>query len=175
MYSAIRKYGEEMFSIETVEECSASLLSEREKYWIQYYGSFKRGYNATVGGDGSQYTDYDLVVATYNRVKNQTKTAQILNIDTATVRKALHINNISIVSSSQVGKDAFGQCVDMFSLNGEYEKTFISARDAAREVAPECENRNIRGAATHILDVCKGKRKSAYGHSWQYSDMKIAT
>ena len=25
---------------------------EREKYWIEYFGSFKNGYNATIGGDG---------------------------------------------------------------------------------------------------------------------------
>ena len=43
---------------------------EREKYWIEYYGSFKNGYNATVGGDGKPYIDYDLVVATYRELKN---------------------------------------------------------------------------------------------------------
>ena len=31
------------------------LLNEREKYWIEYYGSFKNGYNATLGGDGKAY------------------------------------------------------------------------------------------------------------------------
>lgn len=175
LYAAIRKYGEDMFSVETIEECPASALSEREIYWIQYYGSFKNGYNATAGGDGSQYIDYSLVIATYNRLKNQRQTAKMLNIDKGTVRKILRINNIDILSSGQIEKDALGQCVDMFSLSGEYERSFVSARDAARGVIRDCAERNVRGAATHILDVCKGKRKSAYGHSWQYSDMKIAT
>lgn len=25
---------------------------EREKYWIEYFDSFRNGYNATMGGDG---------------------------------------------------------------------------------------------------------------------------
>lgn len=42
LYSAIKKYGIENFSIEEVEECPIEILSEREKYWIEYYGSFKK-------------------------------------------------------------------------------------------------------------------------------------
>lgn len=32
LYNAINKYGEEHFYIELIEECSADVLSEREKY-----------------------------------------------------------------------------------------------------------------------------------------------
>jgi len=59
---------------------------EREKYWIQYYGSFKNGYNATLGGDGKKYIDYDLVIATYKQNNNAAKTARILNISSDSVR-----------------------------------------------------------------------------------------
>ena len=50
IYQAIRKYGENNFSIEVVELCDESLLNEKEIFWIQYYDSFKNGYNATEGG-----------------------------------------------------------------------------------------------------------------------------
>ena len=54
LYSAMRKYGIENFSYEVVEECDASLLNDRERYWINAYNSTDRniGYNKTNGGDG---------------------------------------------------------------------------------------------------------------------------
>lgn len=59
----MRKYGTEHFHIELLEETDNP--EERETYWIEQLGSFKWGYNATLGGDGKKYIDYDLVVATY--------------------------------------------------------------------------------------------------------------
>lgn len=44
---------------------------EREVYWIEKFHSFKNGYNATVGGDGRKYLDYDLIISTYLTTKNQ--------------------------------------------------------------------------------------------------------
>lgn len=46
----MKEYGIENFSVETLEETEKP--EEREKYWIEYFGSFKNGYNATIGGDG---------------------------------------------------------------------------------------------------------------------------
>ena len=70
LYSAMQKYGVEHFHISVVEECDESILSEREVFWIEYYGSFKNGYNATLGEDGRPYIDYDLVINTYKKLKN---------------------------------------------------------------------------------------------------------
>ena len=47
LYAAMHKYGTEHFHIEQIEETDTP--EEREKYWIEYYGSFKYGYNATIG------------------------------------------------------------------------------------------------------------------------------
>lgn len=46
----MKEYGIENFFVETLEETEEP--EEREKYWIEYFGSFKNGYNATIGGDG---------------------------------------------------------------------------------------------------------------------------
>ena len=50
---AIRKYGEENFYIELLEECLASELNEREMYWIAFYNATdnKCGYNMSLGGN----------------------------------------------------------------------------------------------------------------------------
>lgn len=52
LYRAIRKYGKENFDVIILEECQQPFLNEREKYWIEYFDTFKNGYNETVGGDG---------------------------------------------------------------------------------------------------------------------------
>ena len=65
LYKAFHKYGIENFKIEMLEECDVNILSEREIYWIEKLGSFKYGYNATLGGDGKSYADYDLIYHLY--------------------------------------------------------------------------------------------------------------
>ena len=79
LYSAMRKYGIEHFHIELIEETDNP--EEREIYWIEALKTFKLGYNATKGGDGRKYIDYDLIISTYKEVGNMRKTAEILNTD----------------------------------------------------------------------------------------------
>lgn len=55
LYNAIRKYGVDNFSFEVIEECEKEKLQEREKYWINFYDTFNKGYNLTLGGDVSGY------------------------------------------------------------------------------------------------------------------------
>ena len=47
---AIQEYGKDNFSFEIIEKCSVEQLTEREKYWINYYDTFYHGYNQTKGG-----------------------------------------------------------------------------------------------------------------------------
>ena len=50
-HKALRKYGLDNFIFDILEECEKEKLSEREQYWIEFYDSFKNGYNATPGGE----------------------------------------------------------------------------------------------------------------------------
>lgn len=52
LYKAFRKYGIDNFIFEIIEECDISELDNREKFWINYYDSYNKGYNQTLGGDG---------------------------------------------------------------------------------------------------------------------------
>lgn len=169
LYKAMQKYGIDGFIAEEVEKCSESVLSEREKFWIEYYGTFKNGYNATIGGDGSQYIDYDVVVQTYLQTGNQNKTAEIIGICPQSVRKILKIRNIDSLPIMKVNQKELGSVINMFSLSGDFIKSFPSARDAARFILTDTNNTSIYGTATHILDVCKGKRKTAYKHRWSFA------
>lgn len=58
-WSAIKKYGWNNFNHEIVEEVHSetveeleSLLSQREIYYIDLHGSYRNGYNSTIGGEG---------------------------------------------------------------------------------------------------------------------------
>lgn len=54
LYSAIRKYGEENFSFEIIEECDDSQIDEREIFWIHQFDSRnpEKGFNLASGGQG---------------------------------------------------------------------------------------------------------------------------
>lgn len=55
LYRAIRKYGLSAFVFEVIEECSISLLNEKEQFYIQLYqaNNPKFGYNLTIGGQSA--------------------------------------------------------------------------------------------------------------------------
>ena len=53
----MRKYGLENFTIEQIDESeNFKVLGEKERYWIEYYSSYKpeKGYNLTRGGESNQ-------------------------------------------------------------------------------------------------------------------------
>jgi group I intron endonuclease len=52
LYNSIKKYGEENFKIELVEECEIGNIYEIERKYIEQYDSFKNGLNSTLGGEG---------------------------------------------------------------------------------------------------------------------------
>lgn len=169
LYAAMRKYGIEHFHIELIEETDNP--EEREIYWIENKRSFKNGYNATIGGDGKKYIDYDLVISTYKEVKNAVHVAEMLGIHPDSVYNILKANNISSLYSSEnsPNKELQGKVCGMFSSNGELLKSFSTIKDAARYIIQENISKdNIKGISSHISQVCNGKRKSAYGYCWKF-------
>lgn len=162
----MKKYGLEHFHIELIEETSQP--EERECFWIEQKGSFKNGYNATLGGDGKHYLDYDLVIATYQEVQNVSETARRIGIDISTVSKVLNSNHISIIPSSEVSQRVTGNVVNQYDLQGNFIQSFPSAKAAAISLGKITST--SRGASSHISDVCKGKRKTAYGYIWRFAN-----
>lgn len=164
---AMRKYGVEHFHIEQIEQTDNP--EERERYWIEYYGTFKKGYNATLGGDGRPYLDYDLIVETYKQIKNINKTADLLHISNDSVAKVLRIRNESIYSSTEVIQKQFGKMVNMYDLNNNYIQTFSNLHAAAQYMVDNhLTNCKVDTIRTHISEVCRGKRKTAAKFKWQF-------
>lgn len=171
LYSAMKKYGIENFSIEEIEFLETpQQAEEREKYWIEYFNSFKNGYNATIGGDGKTYIDYDLVVATYQQLKNQKETALKLNISQDSVHNILELRKQKIYSQKEIAQATVGKCVDMFDLSNNYLRSFKSIWEAAKFMVDNkltnCKTSTIK---QHISEVCKGRRKTAAKYIWKFS------
>lgn len=48
-------------------------------------------------------------------------------------------------------------------VDGTPKQEFESIRDAAKAMGRESPY-----ARTHIIDVCRGRRKTAFGYKWEY-------
>lgn len=169
LYSAMRKYGIENFHIELIEETDNP--EEREIFWIENKRSFKNGYNATLGGDGKRYIDYDLVISTYKELNSIIDTALKLNIHKDSVAKILHQYNIPVIPASEINVKKFGKITNMYSLEGEFLRSFASTNEAAKYMVENkltgCKHTTIK---QHITEVCTGRRKSAAKYKWKYAE-----
>lgn len=161
----MQKYGIEHFHIDLIEETDKP--EERERFWIEEKGSFKNGYNATLGGDGRPYLDYEILIAAYLELKNINEVSRRYNCDASHLRRILNSRHIDVFSNQDVNKNYNGQCVNQYDLNNNYIQSFATAREAARAVRPN--STSIGGVTSHITDVCKGKRKTAYNYIWKYA------
>ena len=168
LYRAMNKYGCENFTIALLEETDQPEI--REEYWIEQKNSYHNGYNATRGGDGKKYLDYDLIYNTYCKVQNATKVAELLNISFDTVRAVVRQKGIALDGTAAV-KAAFGKAISMYSLAGELEVSFETVSDAAKylQVNNLTPTTDDRGIAVHLRDCANGKRKTAYKKLWKWS------
>lgn len=67
-YYAIRKYGVEHFSPIIIEDnIPEAELNNREIYWINFYNSYKNGYNSTIGGEGDKKYSEEEILNLWNR------------------------------------------------------------------------------------------------------------
>ena len=175
LYDAMNKYGIENFTVEKVEEVeNDEIASEREIYWInklRTYIGFNdcNGYNATLGGDSKRIYDYQIIAKKYLELKNQKETAKYFQCDVETVKKACQENNIEIISSQQVAKDAQKKCVKMYDLENNFIQEFETMKDAAIWVIENklTTSNKIDGVRSSIRKACNGQYKKAFNHIWK--------
>lgn len=131
---AIRKYGEDKFYVELLEECLIEELNEREKYWISFFKATDNrfGYNMSIGGNVVRTTrelDENLVIEMFNSGIGSYEIAKLLHVHpyrTAEVLKKHHIqygvekqkrqDEKEIISAYLSGKGTMGICKE-FNIN----------------------------------------------------------
>lgn len=162
LYSAMNKYGIEHFHIELIEECTNDILNDREIYWIEYFGSFKYGYNATKGGDGKTYCDYDLIYALYKEGLTIKQISDKLHYDYGQCSKILSSFGITKKEKqSRASQKQYRPVIQMDKNTNEIINIFPSVKMAE----------NFTGNGRHIASVCNGKRKTAAGYKWKWANV----
>lgn len=97
---------------------------------------------------------------TYEEIRDQ------IGCSNDTIRRALSYYDISkteVLSRCNTAKQYCAVRVAQYSLDDEYVQTFNSITDALNAVGASVKSGNI-------TQVCKGKRKTAYGYKWEYID-----
>ena len=171
LYSAIRKYGIEHFHIELIEETDKP--EEREIFWIEKYGSYKNGYNATLGGEGACLYDYDYILQLLKENPIPKQIAEQIGCCVDIVYDVAKENNIQIINLGQQ------RIKDKALIVHQYDKQtkkYIQSFSSHSEAALWCQENNYtssekKKARNHINEVARGLRKSAYGFIWSY-DLK---
>lgn len=191
-HSAIRKYGVENFEIEEIysnENSSIVItendLSEWEKYFIQKYRTFIRfddchGYNMTLGGEGWTGRGKDIDV--YDKDLNFITTYD--SVEEAARELNLYAQNVSAVINGRIqtsGGYIFCETgeepkpfvmasnkivtkIDLYSLTGEYIKTFNTMRDAANFIDTN---------PTNVFDCCNQKQLRCKNYITVYHGDKL--
>lgn len=165
---AIQIYGIENFEIETLEECDESILDDREKYWIDYYDSFKNGYNNTYGGRGNNFimTDKsDIVLQLWENGLTINKIVEKTSLNVETVRGYLNKNGITKEQIRERANYYIGlsksRPVLQYDLDGNFIKEWNTAVEAANTL-----NLNSK----YITSTCRGHQKTYSGMKWKYKD-----
>ena len=154
---AIRKYGEENFFIEVIEEIPISDLDEREIYWIAHYDSTndKNGYNILAGGQLTKKRvlpdNYQEILDYYYQCHNQHQTEEHFNISDYKLRQILLLTN------SPTDKTNYGKHVRTRVRLVELDQEFDSQRDCARFFIENelCQTKKLECAVTRINKALK--------------------
>ena len=162
LYDAMNKYGIEHFHIEEIEYVPPEVnLEEREIYWVAQYNTYYNGYNATLGGDGKHFANYELIYKFYQQGKTCKEISQITGYDGDTIQKALRQYNITQKELVSRGRKFIKHKVAQIDIITEQ---VLNIFDSIQE-AYIYLNKQHSG---HIASVCQGKRKTAYGYKWKY-------
>lgn len=159
LYKAINTFGKEKFSIELLEECDAETKSKKEIFWIDKFNSYINGYNDTYGGSGKSQIDVAAVMKLWKDGMTIKEIAHQLSFseDGIGVVVGHYTNREDRIAHS---RRVVAKAVKKIALSGEVLKEYSSIAEAALDTAD--------AVVTHIVAVCKHKRKSHAGFRWEY-------
>lgn len=172
LYNAMNKYGVENFTVETIGEYPEEQLNEKEQYWIDYFHTYEDGYNATKGGDGMCLYDHSAILKRIQEVGIIKQVAEEFNCCIDIVSKIAKENGV-ILKQVNGGLNFLEKKKEIyqFDKNKNFIQSFNSVADAAKWCYEnnKCASLNS-GVRSHIAEVANGKRNSAYGYLWKYSE-----
>ena len=164
---AIQKYGKENFQFEILEECSLDELDEKERYWINYYNTYKGfGYNCSEGGGlnfgenngRALITESDIINIrkAYNAHKNRKETYQ-------KYKDKITFSNFAAIWDGTTWKHVMPEVYT--KENKEYYSNLTSIGEKSvnavlsDEEVMECRKRYVSETAKDIYEDFKDKIK----------------
>lgn len=160
-HRALKKYGKENFEWVILEECDNTELDTREKYWIQFYNTYEKGYNSTLGGDNANALEEWRKKNPQKAKENALKNLFYAN-EANKKNKEKHL--LQLASARQKGIEKVKKKVKCIELH----LIFNSLADAERWSLSQKNPNGKKASHQHISHVCKGSRKTAGGYHWQY-------
>lgn len=162
---ALRKYGVDNFVFTEIDRVHSydkkeldTLLSKLEIYYIGIYNTYKYGYNATIGGEGSSgfspSQETRLKMSLAKKGKPVSKKRREAYNSSAKRRRGIPRDKEIIAKGALKRRKPILQ----YSLNGMFIQEYLGAT-----LVPNCNEANI-------IACCKGKINSAYGYIWRYKD-----
>lgn len=148
--NAIIKYGKENFTREVIETVDNSLLLEREKFWIDYYGATDHniGYNLAKGGQGHVKFEDEEILWYYNQCnQNISEASRVFNISRSQMTKRLQA--LGIITTKEIP-------IEQYNFKGELINTYQTAEEAARALGVKGGN-----------NICSSTSPCAYGYIWR--------
>lgn len=166
-YNAIQKYGWDAFDhIVIKDNLSLEEANQLEEELIIQYNSIENGFNINLGGRNHLYTDEQRKQMS-ERVKGEKNPNFRKPRSEETKRKIGEANKISQLgkkhSSETIEKIRKANQKDIPILCIETGKIYSCPTEASWDTGKTRQ-------AGHIIEVCKGKRKTAFSYHWKYLD-----
>ena len=141
LYKAIRKYGEQNFKLDIIEQVDNELLNQQEQYWIKYYDSYiknNKGYNCTYGGEGSFTIDRIEVYDLWDKGLSINEISKLLNHNNSAIREILKgYQNYNIEESNKRGDKIQAinrfKSVNQYDIKGNLINTYYNMYEAERQ------------------------------------------
>ena len=192
LYLAMRKYGVEQFFVKQIEECPNDKLNEREIYWINKLNTYKNGYNATTGGQGSSTCTKEEIIQ-IQQWWNEGKSAGEIKTLTGRCKESIshilqHYCNISqkeILSRGQQKRDSstrkgFIMTAETRKEIADSQKKWVQMTDVKTNLPIKKffglqeailflrQNGYPNANKSGISRACNNIRKTYYGYKWEY-------
>ena len=165
IHNAIRKYGDNNFIVELVEECDDNIRFERESYYIEFYNSTNQanGYNLIKEGQGGYKYSSKEIKELWNMGLTISEIKQKLNCSKGLVQRRLRGQNIPENEiKNRMSLEASikqGEKIEQYTLNGEFIKEWRSISYCEKETGFN---------QSAISQVCHQHQLSAYGFLWKF-------
>ena len=138
LHSAIRKYGEDAFVVEIVEECETERLEERETFWIKEFGSAYGGYNSSLGGAGWHKCSDEELLYWWGTGRSLVEMAEYVPLHPETISKHLRRLGVSHQEIKDRGNEKARhkkeKPVYQYGLDGKFIRGFPSLADAQQSI-----------------------------------------